>query len=191
MNRVLLRTLIFLFAGITLLSAQTVTDKKIADLEQRLRQMEARLKAVEARLAAPPAMTPAAVAPAPVPVAPPPPPKVAPEYMTARLLKKDLQTDNGDYLALLVEFANKSFKPVSGFSGELLFRSLSGDTLVVFQAEINRQVDRDGKTTWYGGIPYTPSNPGHVRFLNYQLTEILSSLRITAIHFADGSSERY
>ena len=157
-------------------------QQKITELEKRMRLLETRLLAVERGRGGPSVQKSSTPASRSVSTT---------GLITARLLTKKLDLHSGDNLALLVEFSNRSYKAITGFSGELTFTTRTGEKLLSFAVDINKVIPINDKVSWYGGVTYKASDRGQVRLLDMHVSTILVSMAVKKIFYADGTTNSF
>jgi len=188
------RTIVFLaafFACFLLISSSSAQDvkyleKRIAALEERVRKLEMQLDK---------ALNPAKYAKAEKKKqsAKKPVKKLSPveSPLRAKLFNKKMKMaeagETDDNLAFLISFENGGPVGIISFKGEIIFKDTYGDSIMSFEADINKPIPSGKSNTWFGGVIYDSGNSSHKRVLNMDIKDIVLDLRIERIAYSDGT----
>lgn len=151
-------------------------------LEKRMSELEKRVASLERRASSEPAAYQNYTVS-----------KIQDYMITAKLFTKKYQpadySNPRDNLAFLITFYNYNPNNVGGLRGDIIFLTEQGDTLISFYADISKLLPANGNNSWYGGIPYDPTNNNHRRLLETDLNSISLKLRLDEIIFSDGTKK--
>lgn len=185
----------FLMVSGSFAQNKAALNRRITDLEKRVRILENRLnKALN------PAKTKNYVKSRPAPGRKQiqAQPVVTPKYVgypiKAKLVKKELKLaqpgEVDDNLALLITFRNHGNKDIVSFKGDILFKTTQGDSIMSFWADINKTIRVNEGNSWFGGIAYKASDNSHRRLLNMGIYDITVEVKLEEICCSDGTCKK-
>lgn len=111
--------------------------------------------------------------------------------LRAKLFNKKLKTaepgEVDDNLAFLISFENDGAVGVISFNGEIIFKDTYGDSIMSFEANIQKPIPASKSNTWFGGVVYDAGNSSHRKILNMDIKDIFLEIRIERIAFSNGT----
>lgn len=173
----------FLHPNILAQESKSDLEKRIIDLEKRVRILELRLDNAlnpnkrKKKVKAKPRTTTTR--------------QLVHYPLYAKLFRKKLQTGNtsnaSDNLALLITFRNAGTQNIKSFAGDLLFKTSYGDSIMSFSVDIIKDIAVNESKSWFGGIPFKASEKSHTLLINSDVENITTEVFLRKIRFSDGS----
>ena len=108
--------------------------------------------------------------------------------LSAELIKDPVKHDSHN-LAVLLSFYNASNKTLRGFVGVLQFHR-NGTILLECTVNISKQVNVGESVTWYGAVPFDPSNSGNVRMAQSSASAIQVVFDAQSVTVANGTVQK-
>ena len=111
----------------------------------------------------------------------------------AKLINKKLKlAETGevdDNLAFLITFYNDGPVGIVSFKGEIVFKDMYGDSIMSFEADIKKAISSDLSNSWFGGVVYDAGNVSHRKILNMDISNIRVNFKPGKIVYSDGTVE--
>ena len=109
----------------------------------------------------------------------------------AKLFNKKLKLaepgEVDDNLAFLITFYNDGHVGIVAYKGEILFKDMYGDSMMSFEADINKAIPSNKSNTWFGGVKYDAGNESHRKILDMDIKNIIVDFRPEKIVYSDGT----
>ncbi len=211
MGRKRTATCIKMIFGISLLITCSSLAQNNSDIERRLSELERKVQNMESRLDK--ALSPAKyqkTTPTPKPQQKVEVQRVSqtstnrytapktststryiPSPISAKLFQKSVKLSDADevedYITLLITFKNNDPKGIASFSGEIVFETSYGDSILSISADINKYIAPLKGKSWYGGISYDSADKAQRKLLDLKIHDISTEIRLTEIVFEDGT----
>jgi len=111
--------------------------------------------------------------------------------VSAELFQKSIKFAESEgasnQLALLITFKNNGQQGITAFKGEVIFKTVYGDSLMSFKVDIEKYLPPLKGASWLGGFPYDQTSMAQKKLLDMKLSELTTQIRITEVYFEDGS----